>query len=1808
MAEPRELLQRIRQSNYEDEEALNELRQLAGGDLPGPVETQADAAVRRKGGAPSIARQQEEGDNLQMIDVPDTEPRLSFEGRTGLNQSKVNFEEPPITKRKPVMQELMARHLAATEAFIRGDNERSQTSQRVLEQLERNGSSEEISESTAEIDRVDQEQALETAREIAADPSIPVERKIHSLESIIKGANSEQEVETKLTDYLRRAALQKQEASGGQDRIANQNVLDSMREHIWYTKEWAEVLGGLEGLNEGAWGQVRDITQIGLMPGFAQQYRKVHEAAFPGTSNLLHTGLGGEMIKMTNDMLNELPVKERIEKLQTMLGAINENEFWGIENDVMKFFLIQEIFPDPLITDEELNSERVLVNVFSVLDALAFISPAATVTRTAQKVFRGAKQMRATRQHIKSISDRFQVSPEMAKTMANDTMTRLLLRLDNLEGDYPRNHPISVLESVAPEQAAKEIEKILDDDTRELAEELNIDYDLLVNQHVLPKSAVREEITGHVNLPLGRSLTDRKNELDIAASQLEYNPISAGHFPAEIKTAQNMHMFRIKEMTEDMNLSHLNKSQISSLPDGSGWYVTHIVGRNANRGWNSVADARKAAERYDEVTVQGMPYQILARHPRKGTYVSLEEFKQYEKSVQKAAPEGLRITSVKTDYILKMDYKHLYDSSDALAQQHLAGDTFVRADGITGKWARFTHKAGYLTDTIMRAGSTAVDVAQSHLQAYRRILRPVTDLNAEQQYQLSKLLQEDNGKHPWRNMAQLKRRWGKRKDFDKLVVAYDSARIIAKQMFRAQDRNVASKLRAEGNQVLRFSNGLPPGTSADNRLIGKPIKGVPRTFNGNVARKVWDPESGKMIELTPEAAQDIVEQGGQFLKFNHPMRLLRGTGIYDDVNFTFKRAGSDALSLERIPERGVLRELDSYVPQVYEAPWVVGKVIRTQVDGGPMTNKFIPLYSASNKEEAELLIKEGTTPESKLEMRSGRDSIAARAFANDQSLETFQSTGRLFTSPRSERGLPGINGRTNLINPIEALEIGVQKASRDEVLLPIINKLVANWEKTFGKKFGVVDRNGQPGKMPMANRGWLGGDDTLPRPTNPDDIAEWKDAVAFRDHIMQLLGGSEPAFRKAWNDKVDMFADYLSTSFRNDTMWQMSDGFRRTFKDADPIGISKALAFVRWIVFNPMRQLLLQFNQNSLYLGLDGFGEYAKSGKLFLEYNGLAIGLNSRRTKAWDTILETVPQRMGMSKEEYTNYIDSYIKTGLPIVDSHTYANIMSMPAEIVRGSEAPGSLQRANFWASSNLKSTMRFVRKIGFDTGEQGHLLTSFNVARNRWMKQNPDKAHLWSEEGNLQDIAMQARTWALDMNQAGAMDFQKGTLGLMFQFMSHMTKALQMVLPSEKIGLPGIGQIKLPKAYKNTVGKLSNKQVSDLEKDRIRTVQFMLYGAGGFGLVQAYQNAVADMGIVPPDEVNMAIEEGLVGTALNLWIRAGDEDTQQNLDFDQETASSRVRISQQYGPFAGTWGGMPAIGGEATNPLAKVVNSIFLSNERLYEIVGHAAVPVYTDIGKAMKFTGTLMGFNSKFNRLEDLDVSEPERIALVVDEWARLMPVYNNFAKMRAGMQANAVISNSSNEVVRATFGELLAKGLLGVPTAREEDTRSLLMELSGVRSLDEDPITKDLDDIANTYYDTILTVLRRTGGDRLVHGGVIDEDKALDMVENNVSFLKFILNENEFHYVINKFRDAVYSDLTDRNEARVVAEVMRLYGSGAAPEGFIDRIRVMADFDGKQELIELIEDVMEENNQEPATEDFSDRLSSEFQDRTNLGIE
>jgi len=1802
MSDPRELLQRIRESNYEDEDAINELRKLSGGDLPRPAETQIDAASRRKGGAPSLSREPEspsQGDDLSLVDIPNIEPRLSFEGRTGPNKSKVNFEQPPITKRKPVMQELMARHLAATEAFIRGDNEPSETSQRILEELERDGSSEEISKSVAEVDRVDQEQALETAREIATDPSVPVDRKIHSLESVIQGAKTGQEVETKLTDYLRRAVLQKLEASGGQDRVANQNVLESMREHIWYTQEWAEILAGLEGLNEGAWGQVRDITQIGLMPGFAQQYRKVHEAAFPGTSNLLHTGLGGEMIKMTNDMLNELPVKERLEKLQVMLGAINQNEFWGIENDVMKFFLIQEIFPDPLITDGELETERVLVNVFSVLDALAFISPIVTVSRTAQKLFKGAKQARATRRQIRSISDRFQVSPEMAQTMVNDKMTNILLRLDNLEGDYPRNHPLSVMESVAPSQASKEIEKILDDDTRELAEELNIDYDILLNQHVLPKSAVREEISGHVSLPLGRSLTDRKNELEIAAAQLEYNPVSAGHFAAEVKSAQNMHMLRIKEMTEDMNLSHLNKSQISPLQDGSGWYISHIVGRDANRGWNTVEDARKAAQRYDEVTVQGMPYQVLARHPRKGTYVSLDEFKAYEKDVMKNAPKGLRVTSIKTDYILKMDYKHLYDSADALAQSQLKGDTFIRADGLTGIWARFTHKAGYLTSTIMRAGTTAVDIAQSHLQAYRRILRPVTDLNAEQQHQLSKLLQEDNGKHPWRNMAQLKRRWGHRKDFDKLVLAYDSARIIAKQMYRTQDKNVASKLRSEGNRVIKFARGLPPGLSADNRLIGKPIQGVPRTFTGDVPRKVWDPETGQMVAMTPEMAKKIVDDGGQFLKFNYPMRLLRGSGIYDDVNFTFKRIDSDAIELNRIPERGVLRELDSYVPQVHEAPWVVGKVIRTQVDGGPMTEKFIPLYSASNKGEAELLIKDGTSPDSKLEMRSGRDSTVARAFANEQSLETFDATGRLFTSPRSERGLPGINGRTNLINPIEALEIGIQKAARDEILLPIINKLVANWEKSFGKKFGVVDRNGQPGKMPMAQRGWLGGDNTLARPTNPDDLAEWKDAVAFRDHIMQLLGGSEPAFRKMWNERVDMFSDYLTTSFRNDTMWQLSDGFRRTFKDADPVGISKALAFVRWIVFNPLRQLLLQFNQNSLYLGLDGFGEYAKSGKLFLEYNGLAIGINSRRTKAWDKILDMVPQKMGMTKEEYTDYIDSYIKTGLPIVDSHTYANIMSLPSEIIQGSDAPSALQQSKFWANRNLKSSLRFVRKIGFDTGEQAHLLTSFNLARNRWMKQNPEKAHLWSTEG-LQDIAMQARTWALDMNQAGAMDFQKGTLGLMFQFMSHMTKSLQMVLPSEKIGLPGIGQVKLPKGYKNTVGKLSNKQVSDLEKDRIRTTQFMLYGAGGFGLVQAYQSAISDMGIDPPEEVNMGVEEGLVGTALNLWIRSGDEDTQQNIDFEQETASSRVRFSEQYGPFAGTWGGMPVIGGEATNPLAKVVNSVLLSNERLYEIVGHAALPVYSDIGKALKFTGTIMGFNTKFNRLEDLDITEPHRVALLVDEWARLMPVYNNFAKMRAGMQANAVISNSNNEVVRATFRELLAKGLLGTPLAREEDTRSLLMELTGVRALEEDPITSDLDDIANTYYDTILTVLRRTGGDSLVHGGVIDEEKALDMVENNTSYLKFILNEDEYHYVINKFRDAVYSDVNDRFEPRLVEEIMRLYASGGAPEGFLDRVRVMADFDGKKELIELVEDVMEEYNQETSYE----HLGPEY----NLGTE
>jgi hypothetical protein len=467
-------------------------------------------------------------------------------------------------------------------------------------------------------------------------------------------------------------------------------------------------------------------------------------------------------------------------------------------------------------------------------------------------------------------------------------------------------------------------------------------------------------------------------------------------------------------------------------------------------------------------------------------------------------------------------------------------------------------------------------------------------------------------------------------------------------------------------------------------------------------------------------------------------------------------------------------------------------------------------------------------------------------------------------------------------------------------------------------------------------------------------------------------------------------------------------------------------------------------------------------------------------------------------------------------------------------------------------FNNTRKLFRAVGFDAGEQIQVATAFLAVRNKWMKNNPKIAHEWMKDQNLSRISSEAREISFNMNKAGMMAFQKGGFGMMFQFLSHMTKATQVLIPQ--------------KAFGKTIGKLSNKAFSDKEKARIALIQFSLYGTGAFGLHSAFEKLFAEVegttGDIAPPEFVDAVNQGLTGTLLSITLGAAlDEDgpLQTNVDF-----------SGNFGPFSGIFSERDVFG----NPLGAILSSIVLTPTTALEIL---TGPAY-DLGKsaytAANFTGAVLGYHKDLGELPSGDDA-----IIMFDEWGRqFLPIYNNFIRGRAEDAMNRFISNAGEMGVEMTEGEAFARRWLGVAPVRQRQVQGEMMRLQGLMGHPKkDAIEADLRDTAKQYYKWAMRKVEQA------QDGKTDPISVANEVFSMAQGLKMVLDDSEYRFLFDKaLRNEIANDLSDGGtEFKLVTSLLNLFHDGAPTlydPDYIERLRNMTDWAGKDEIVNRIEEL------------------------------
>ena len=1206
------------------------------------------------------------------------------------------------------------------------------------------------------------------------------------------------------------------------------------------------------------------------------------------------------------------------------------------------------------------------------------------------------------------------------------------------------------------------------------ADALGVGVDELTHTHLSPKPSV-ESTTVAMDSSL---LVDEFKSIISRAINLS---------PEELENARNS----LKEMYETAvakaEVVPVNKMHVMPLDTGDGLRITQTIQKTDAFGFSSAQEATDAAERMVEY-MDGAKVELrvkdgdVYRRPRDSDDVDSGE------------------------WVSQVTATHHYGKHDVL------GSTQVFADNAVKGWmSQYLNKSSVFRSIFDHASSVAANKVEFVRARLREITDPFTKLKRKEQAIVLDALDVSEVEKRWMGYDELFERFG---GSDRMVQGYLSIRDHAKITHRLEDERLVRQLKDDGYRKYDL-----PGEDNDWYIV-RPVIEEEQHKVGSI----FMADKGTVAKVSTDDIEQLKAQGYSVHE-SIDMITVDGKGTH----YIAARDGE----VKTLPDHGLLREIDGYIPRRYQVSHVVYKEVSKNINGVENVVQQIPVGMASTEAHAKKFLarlQQDISATYRIrESREIRDTSGLSPEYFDRTgVDYYRDRGRL-TNHRGEEVSYLDDELRAVYNPIDALERQRGIIARHVGLDAYIDSSKVRWEKKYGKLM-------PDGKFPAHPR-------DLQRPAEMHMREMYDEAMAYMNHI-NLVGGLDLTYYREMSTK-------LMTSLANHVSnWRSGrEGWWDKVVDATSIGIMenrhlnpldhlRTLAFFRSIVFNPPRQLILQSQSMINYLGIDHGFKYFASGRGIKDMTALATGIVARNTGKWDEMAKTIAKSGDMSKQEVGDLVEGFQNSGLyDAIDSHQYASVVALGPRNTANAGIPRRI-------TEQLRKVAGLSRKMGFDAGESMNIMAAFLAARNKAIKTggsflegyNPKLP--WNSKGNLDLISGYANSLAFNMNKAGAQRYQKGALGVFFQFYSHVLKSAQVMIPQHALG--------------RRIGKLSDKAFSDAEKFRIALANATFFGpAGAFGIVEAYNGFKDSTGIVVPEEVDMAVTEGIIGSTVNMVVRMAD---------DPET-ESKVVFSNGMAPFSGLYG--------TKDGLIKAFDAIFTNDFGAMSFVSAA----HGVLGStpALSTSSSSVDVIRKVALLGgDVVRGDQDNPVPVIDAALSWFPVYNNFLRGRIAQKLGTFHTTHSNPTVRAAAGEAYAKMLLGLQTERETDVRLLMNELQGdyAQTLGTTGVRRALDDSARSMYRDLKTRMLAFSP-----GEAWSNEEMWESIEWDRRLKKALLSEEEYHYMMERFMYYWYNDKRENREHKLTELLIDGFTSGYIPPDQkllrrIDRI----DFEGKDELM------------------------------------
>jgi hypothetical protein len=570
-------------------------------------------------------------------------------------------------------------------------------------------------------------------------------------------------------------------------------------------------------------------------------------------------------------------------------------------------------------------------------------------------------------------------------------------------------------------------------------------------------------------------------------------------------------------------------------------------------------------------------------------------------------------------------------------------------------------------------------------------------------------------------------------------------------VYHLENRDLAKSLRAQNYH--EFVDETQGGT----RLFAKPVSR--NQVSGDI--KIYDHNTDKIRTMRADEVADLYAKDGTIARLRQPIRAE------DDA--------AEYIASVQAPGKNYLRALNDntqvlnyrkgYYSVHYKDPHFIVKVEKNS-RGETLFERAVA--TAGNAKDADLMVKRMEATDGGTYYRRGDQKKVDMSSNNYWDLQ--QSGGRSAQKVRGKRLEDATStitdpAMTNILGPVDSMIASARSVSRRVAMRDFTEAT----KTRFMKQFEDFLPTGKYGQKVFPNSI----DEVMHRPGKTPVQKDLADARTTFEYIRYLENGYinhiDDGYKATLKALSDVAGSVGLSKVERGLGW-MSEG-------RGPTAMGKNIAFNMYLATNPFRQFIVQSHQ-AVQLAAN-FPRWVLSGKAVPEVTILTSYQMGYKPAQY------LLKGAGLTEKEAYEMFRQFERTGqAAAVDKQ---NLIRGALTDVADTVAGGKLFK---FATAPLN----FMRKVGFDAGENVNTMTAWLAHRDQALRAGEDFS-----KADVQDkVAGMARNYTYNMNAAGDLPYNQNALAAVFQFMQVPHKALtsftlnRVMTPVQKARLVGFNAL--------------------------------------------------------------------------------------------------------------------------------------------------------------------------------------------------------------------------------------------------------------------------------------------------------------------------------------------------------------------------------------------------------------------------------